>query len=303
MSKDGIVVSVICLTYNHEKYLKDTLNSILNQCTNFNFEVIVHDDASEDGNQKIIREYAEAYPEKVIPIIQEVNQYRQGKNIIKHFVLPKVRGKYIAFCEGDDFWIDNNKLQKQVDYMDSHEECTLCIHNSIDVDLHGEKIAEKIISSISKEYSVDEVIAGGGAFCYFNSIMFPTRVSGKLIKYLDIISLDLVWQMLLASFGQTYLIADKMSAYRKDVPGSWTKRMRTDLEAKKGVLLKIIEVYDLFDKDSDRKYHRAITIQKFKAQIEIVRINKKQENKMYKRLFFTLIRLCMQIRLSFMKLI
>ena len=109
---ENIMVSVICLCYNHENYVKDALEGFVKQKTTFPFEVLIHDDASTDKSAEIIREYEAKYPDIIKPTYQTENQYSQGVKILRTYLLPKVRGKYIAFCEGDDFWTDENKLQK-----------------------------------------------------------------------------------------------------------------------------------------------------------------------------------------------
>ena len=126
-NQNDIIVSICSITYNHAPYIRQCLDGFLMQKTNFKYEILVHDDCSTDGTTEIIREYAKKYPNIIIPILQSVNQYQNGnKRILATFVFPKARGKYIALCEGDDYWTDPLKLQKQVDYMEKHEECGMC---------------------------------------------------------------------------------------------------------------------------------------------------------------------------------
>ena len=129
--KNEIMVSVLCLAYNHEKYIQRTINSILCQNTNFAYEIIIHDDASTDKTKDIIKKYEKKFPGKVIGIYQTINQYSQGKAIIEEYMLPVAQGKYIAFCECDDWWISSNKLQMQFDYMEKNPRCSLCAHNTV----------------------------------------------------------------------------------------------------------------------------------------------------------------------------
>ena len=122
------VVSICCITFKHEKYIRECLDGFLMQKTNFPFEVIVHDDASPDKTADIIREYEAKYPDIIKPIYQTENQYSQKiKSLWKH-VFPRCRGKYIAICEGDDFWCDPDKLQIQYDFMEAHSDYSLCMH-------------------------------------------------------------------------------------------------------------------------------------------------------------------------------
>ncbi len=124
------IVSICCIVYNHEEYLERCFEGILMQQTSFEYEIIVHDDASTDRSADIIRDYQRRFPHIFKTILQTQNQYSQGKKIIP-ILLGHVTGKYIALCEGDDYWTNPLKLQKQVDYMEAHPGCTLCFHNAL----------------------------------------------------------------------------------------------------------------------------------------------------------------------------
>lgn len=125
-----ILVSVLCLTYNQVRYVRDCLNGFVSQKTNFAFEVIVHDDASTDGTKEIIQEYAIKYPSIIKPILETDNQYSKvGFGGIKKIVKPYLKGKYIAFCEGDDYWTDSLKLQKQLQIFRENELVDLVFTN------------------------------------------------------------------------------------------------------------------------------------------------------------------------------
>lgn len=121
------LVSISCITYNHASYIKECIDGFLMQKTNFNFEVLIHDDHSTDGTEEIIKEYAKQYPDIIKPLFEKENQYSLGKPIGSAvWNLPRARGKYIAICEGDDYWIDPYKLQKQVDFLESHPDYGMC---------------------------------------------------------------------------------------------------------------------------------------------------------------------------------
>ena len=118
MNNKDIKVSVCCTVYNHEKYLRKCLDGFVMQKTNFAFEVLINDDKSTDSSADIIREYYEKYPDIIVPVFQTENQYSKGVDIIDDILIPMAKGKYIALCEGDDYWCDENKLLLQYDYME-----------------------------------------------------------------------------------------------------------------------------------------------------------------------------------------
>ena len=123
------LVSICCTAYNHEKYLAQTLESFLSQRCDFAYEILIHDDVSTDRTADIIREYAARYPHIIRPMFQTQNQYSRGVPINETFNFPRARGKYIALCEGDDYWCDPDKLQRQITHMESDPGCTFCFTN------------------------------------------------------------------------------------------------------------------------------------------------------------------------------
>lgn len=123
------LVAIQCLVYNHEKYLRDCLDGFVMQKTNFKFVAVVHDDVSIDNSASIIREYEQKYPDIIKPIYETENQFSKGENILNNIMVSvcyKTGAEYIAFCEGDDYWTDPYKLQKQVDFLESHPDVGLC---------------------------------------------------------------------------------------------------------------------------------------------------------------------------------
>ena len=148
------LVSICCITYNHAQYIRQCLDGFLMQKVNFEYEIIVHDDASTDGTSEIIREYSNKYSDLIVPIFQTENQYSKGvRGMYAKFVFPRARGKYIALCEGDDYWIDENKLQMQVDFLENNPEYTMCFHNAIEHYEDG-SVPDKQFSQVeNRDYS------------------------------------------------------------------------------------------------------------------------------------------------------
>lgn len=119
------LVTIACPTFNHEDYIRQCLDSLLMQKTNFSFKILIYDDASIDSTPDIIKEYCMMYPDIIIPIFQKINQYSLGI-INARIILPMIKTKYIALCEGDDYWTDPYKLQKQVDFMEANSDYSMC---------------------------------------------------------------------------------------------------------------------------------------------------------------------------------
>ena len=130
------LVSICCITYNHEKFISDAIEGFLMQETNFRYEIIIHEDASIDNTAKIIEQYAAGNPDLIFPVLQTENKYSQGIKPLANFVLPRARGSYIALCEGDDYWGDPLKLQKQVDFLEKNTDFSLCVSGFMSNNIH-----------------------------------------------------------------------------------------------------------------------------------------------------------------------
>ena len=267
--KDEIMVSVHCLTYNHGKYIRKTLSSFVEQKTNFKFEVLIHDDASTDNTAQIIHEFELTYPEIIKPIYQKENQYSKGTRIVREFQLSRAKGKYMAVCEGDDFWIDKNKLQKQVDYMETHPDCTLTFHNAVIVDTNNDVIRNSFLpknefyksyfKDEARMYTTDEMIKLD--FAPTNSLMFRTKDVSKYCDFCEMrqrVCGDLIMRILFTSFGYAYYFPEKMSAYRRGVEGSASQRANENEEAKIRTLNGHIEILNDFNSITNYKYNNSI---------------------------------------------
>lgn len=136
-------VSVCCITYNHEKYIQETLNGFLIQETDFPFEILIHDDASIDGTADIIREYVKKYPDLIKPIYQSENQYSRSKKINPEFNFSRAKGSYIALCEGDDYWIDPNKLRIQKQFLDQNPDYVICYTDAMAITENGTDLSDQ----------------------------------------------------------------------------------------------------------------------------------------------------------------
>jgi glycosyltransferase involved in cell wall biosynthesis len=157
-------LSIACVTYKHRKYIEDALAGFLVQKTDFSFEIVIHDDASPDGTADILQEYQEKYPNLIRLIIQKENQYSKGKKPF-FFIYPELRGKYIAFCDGDDYWTDPYKLQKQVDYLEKNPSFVISGHDACVINESGEVTTDSKLRKLrvkKHEYSARELQEGRG---------------------------------------------------------------------------------------------------------------------------------------------
>lgn len=168
---DEIKVSILCTAYNHEKYIGKCLEGFVNQETNFEYEVLVNDDKSSDRTAEIIIEYQKRYPTIIKPFLQKENQFSKNVRINDDILYPQAKGKYIALCEGDDYWIDCNKLQKQYDYMEDHLECAMVLHNSIKHDVNGQK-SDSLFNSWKTIHIMDEEEIFFGWWVHTSSYFF-----------------------------------------------------------------------------------------------------------------------------------
>lgn len=218
------LVSVVCESYNHEPFIRRCLEGFLIQQTDFPFEVLVHDDASTDGSQAIIREFEARCPNIVKPIYQVENQYSKGVSIWANIQFPRAKGKYIALCEGDDYWTDPLKLQKQVAFMEAHPECSMCFHNAITHWEDGREPDKPFAKIEDRYYSGRELVS---------SWLSPTASflirSDLCCNYADyILNLpqlgvgDMPLLVFFAKYGEIYGSSEIMCVYRKH-PGGYTQ--------------------------------------------------------------------------------
>lgn len=216
---EPLIVTIRCLVYNHEPYLRQCLDGFVMQKTNFRFEAIVHDDASTDNSADIIREYAEKYPDIIKPILETENQYSKHDGSIRRIMNAHTHGKYCALCEGDDYWTDPYKLQKQVDFLESHPDYAMCFHNAIQHWQDDLTKKDSLFSNIeNREYSGIELY--NRWIVPTASVMFCKQVIDSKL-YIEasndrkFIFGDTVLFLCCARYGKVYGMNDVMSVYRR----------------------------------------------------------------------------------------
>lgn len=216
-SKEPLMVTIRCITYNHEPYIRQCLEGFVMQKTNFRFEAIVHDDASTDGTADIIREFADKYPGIIKPIFETENQYSKHDGSIRRIMDAHTHGKYVAICEGDDYWTDPLKLQKQVDFMEGHPDHSLCGTNGI-IKFQGYAKKERLFNQIkkSKELFPKDII--GHWLLPTAGILFKKEIYNNYPDWTKkIYSGDLILLLLSMNQGRIFAFSDVCCVYRRDI--------------------------------------------------------------------------------------
>ena len=263
------LVSISCISYNHASYIRQCLDGMLMQQTDFPFEIVIHDDASTDGTAEILKEYASKYPDRIFPMFQEKNQYGKGvRALMARFNFPRCRGKYIALCEGDDFWTDKKKLQKQFHYLEQHPECSICFHDMKVVDNNDKIIREHTNIDQPLESSIYD-LAEKGNFIWTASVMFRKKDMPYPQWYFDLPIGDYPMHLIHAGFGNIGFIPEGMGAYRLHDAGTLGLKSRSEVLEKWSVMLE--QVKDKFtDKINERLHHQYLdTI--YRAYLEYAR--------------------------------
>ena len=250
--ENQIMVSIKCLAYNHENYIRQCLESIVSQKTSFMFEAIVHDDASTDHTAIIIQEFAAKYPNIIKPIYEEKNLYQSDIIELRKKMNSAVKGKYVAFCECDDYWIDENKLQKQVDFLENHKEYSMCFHNALE---HYEDNSQEdhLFSHIeNRDYSGLEIFETWQVPTA--SVMVRHSVSeNDLYKHLlyekDYVFTDIILFLTASKFGKLRGMPDTMSVYRRQSSGVTAKAYFGKESTQIKLADEFLELADMFGKE------------------------------------------------------
>lgn len=258
--KDEVMVSVYCRTYNQVSYIRDALEGILMQETDFPYEVVVFDDASTDGTSDIVREYADKYPEKVQAKVMEKNTWHtpERNKISSEFMKKYLKGKYIAYCEGDDFWIDRHKLQIQVEYMESHPKCVMYIHNAIlfDCDNYTIRTRNPYVSKGEKNVLPGEVILMSNGHPPTASFLHKRDLLDKPPFFLEAPVGDYSLLLYAILCGDIHYNARIMSVYRWHANGSHSKAMLSDQYLQFYHSFGLVQFCIKYNKYTDYKYYK-----------------------------------------------
>lgn len=216
------LVSIACTVYNHEQFLDEAMSGFLIQKTNFPFEIIIHDDASTDSSPQIIESYATKYPSIISTIYQNENQYSKGIKPFINIIFPKCKGEYIARCEGDDYWNDQDKLQSQIDLLEKNSNYSACFHPVYW--LEKNKINENIYSPlvVKSHYNLDNVLENILQITVCSTVFRKSTLSNVPSSLLNLSYWDNVLHFLNAKNGNIGFINKPMATYRRHASGYYS---------------------------------------------------------------------------------
>jgi glycosyltransferase involved in cell wall biosynthesis len=278
--EDRPLLSVNMITYNHEKYIVQAINSVLMQKVDFTYEIVVGEDCSTDGTRAILLEYKEKYPQIFNLILHEKN-VGIARNV--QAVDKACRGEYIAVLEGDDYWSDPHKLQIQVDEMRKYPDCHMSFHPAIEIweDKSRKDERTRRQAEGNRIFTTHEIIKGGGGFCPTASLVLKRDVLDMLPQWFyESPSGDFFTQILGSLHGGALYIDRPMSVYRRNAPGSWSvENKNTARQAQ--FLTSLLTAFDHLDRFLENKYHDEINVRRsnvyLKLAIAYLRQNKFKE--------------------------
>lgn len=266
-----VMVSVLCTAYNHGMFIEKTIEGFIKQKVNFSYEILINDDASSDDTAEKIRKYEEQYPDIIKAIYQKENQYSKGVKVTKEILLPRANGKYIAICEGDDYWIDENKLQIQFDYMEANPNCTFCFGNADIYDVKRQKsnglmLPKNCIDSAyfygkDSDYTMGKLALLG--FIPTATFFLPREVYLRLSQIENSFNGDQKMKLYATSYSYAHYFNAVFSQYNVNVVNSstykWNRLNKKDQEAQKRKFLLLTE-----EVDRDTNYVYTVDLKKLK---------------------------------------
>ena len=256
---DDVIVSICCITYNHEQYIKECIEGLIMQKTTFKYEILIHDDASTDKTADIIRDYTKIYPDIIKPILQTENQYSKGIKIQKTYNYSRAKGKYIALCEGDDYWIDPLKLQKQFDFMESNPDYILCGTNGLilwDYGSNAPNYSHRIFTS--RELMPEDIIG---------KWPFPTAsllFRKELLYFSDdfkckIYSGDIRLILVALANGRIWSLSDTTTVYRlNNNINSSTNRIKSKNDHGQFYIGQMIKLYSSYNEYTNQRFSKVV---------------------------------------------
>lgn len=274
-----LMVSVFCLTYNHRKYIRKALEGILNQKTTFNYNILVFDDASDDGTSDILLDYQSRYPDRIKIYVSPHNTYGkpERKDLLRKLYDKYLTGKYVAWCEGDDEWIDSNKLQIQIDFLETHPDCSMVSHAFLIKNYQKKCTSKKMHSDDNRFFSPDEIICGNNGNLATASLVMRKDVF-LLDGFPDCDVVDYPMQLNALCYGKIYYFTDVMSIYRYMHEGSWCLSYSESINKRVNHNSVMVEFLKKFDLYSDHRFTSHINKRIYRYLYDTVEILTSYDN-------------------------
>lgn len=272
---EPVMVSIRCITYNHAPYIRQCLEGFVMQKTNFRFQAVVHDDASTDGTTDIVKEYAEKFPDIIVPMYEEENRWSKHDGSLLTIMLPYMyKAKYWAECEGDDYWIDPFKLQKQVDYMESHPECSYCGTNGIVVWEGGQKRPEFFNSTIESHVVLPNEVIGKWLFPTASSIFRMDVMEKKIESGINTYGSDQTIILIALFLGEIYAMSDLTCVYRRDMKSLVSSTNKARSKGREYITEQQIKQYSQYNEYTKGKYANYVLplISRLKKKSEVYKV-------------------------------
>ena len=274
--KQDCLVSILCTAYNHESYIRQTLQSFVDQQTDFAFEVLVNDDVSTDATASIIREFEEKYPDVIRPFYQTENLYSRDIDIYQVVFFPNARGRYVAYCEGDDYWTDPTKLQRQVDFLEAHPDYSACAHNTLLHYCDGSK-PDALHRDVTEDgdLALEDVIPGMDGAYHTSSLVARTAILASPPDFYRVASEygfgdypDALWLRL---HGPIHYLARTMSVYRVNSGATaWSSGINGEYAKLRRFIVGKIRLLQAFRAHAPEEYHDFIDAELRRKEFELM---------------------------------
>jgi glycosyltransferase involved in cell wall biosynthesis len=265
------IVSISCIAFNQAKYIRETLDGFLDQETNFLVEILIHDDASSDGTDLIILEYSKKYPNIFKPILQKENQYSKIGFSLGFLEYNRARGKYIAICEGDDYWSDERKLLKQVELLENDSNAAFCFHSTEYLYITGEpklQLKKPTFIPSNNRFGIKDLIELDSQLISNCSVMMRTNLVQQFPNWVNDAPVgDLPLCLYLGTIGSMAFIEESMAVYRVNSIGSWSNEIVSSRKYRIAHLIKLRSMWIEFDKWTRFEFTKSI-------KLRIVEVNR-----------------------------
>ena len=284
-------ITVVVMTYNHKNYIGSAIDSILSQRINVDFDILIHDDCSDDGTREIIKRYQDMHPNVIKTIFQKNRQFALlGYNkMIEKFIVPNLKSKYVAICDGDDYWIDDSKLQRQYDFMEANQDYSMCFHSAYQLKPNGD-LSSKWYIKPAGDLQMSDIINDRPGICAATSSIFVrTGVYCNFPNWRMSFPVEDVPLCIDAALqGKIHRFKEIMCVYRQFAVGSWSEQNRNNVSRVVEQHHLLINAIKLFDNESNHIYHQLVESYILGCEFRIALYQKNYNllfDKRYRKLF------------------